>query len=175
MNAENVKLFTKSDRRNAPDQLQAAGPVNVVGRITRRSAHVATTSEFVKERPRHGRGLSEIHKAEVMHVLPRHAAYVLGLHAPKILDEPVRRAIVALVNLRAREERGLVAVRLVLEEILSDELLDETLESRRIDELALQSIDLGAHQTQGRIRIDGRDVHARGRHGALHEWRVHFV
>ena len=64
-----------------------------------------------------------------MHVLSRDAAYVLRSDGAQILDETRRRPIVAVIELRSREERRLVGVRFVLQEVVGDELLDETFQA----------------------------------------------
>ena len=67
------------------------------------------------------------------------------------------------------EERRLVGVRLVLEEVVRDELLHEPAQSSRIDELVLQLVDLIAHQMECLLGGDGRDVHATRRNRAFDE------
>ena len=56
-------------------------------------------------------------------------------HAPQLLDEPVGFAVVAAIEVGPSEEVGLVGVRLVIQEVLRDELLDQLIERRRIDEV----------------------------------------
>src|SRR6185503_19281104 len=80
-------------------------------RAALRWSSVNETLELIEQRPREKFSLSEIDEPEVAHVLPGNAANVLGLHLAQLIDESVRRAKVAFVDLGAGEHRGLIAIR----------------------------------------------------------------
>src|SRR5436190_1153225 len=119
-----------------------------LGRSTHAPSHrsSATDLELIDQRVGKEIRFPQVDEPEIVHVLPRHTADVLWVNTPEVIDKTSRRSIVALVNLRAREESRLVAIRLVLEEVIGDELLNESLQTMRINQLALQPIDLSAHE-----------------------------
>ncbi len=69
-----------------------------------------------------------------MHVLHGDALDILRPDAPQFVDELARRAIVALIELGPREERRLVSVDFVLQEVVGKKLLNETLQAARVDQ-----------------------------------------
>src|SRR5688500_9725603 len=71
-----------------------------------------------------------------------------------------------------REEIRLLRVGLVVQEVLGDELLNETLERVAVDRALLQRVDLLAHQRERRVRRHGRDVESPRCDSALDERRV---
>src|SRR5262245_8260187 len=86
-----------------------------------------------------------------------------------------RQPEVALVDLRPRQERGLIAVRFVAQEVLGDELLDEPLQTVAIEQLSLQPVDLSAHERERGSWIDRCDVDAAARYRTFEKGRVDFV
>src|SRR6185369_9433619 len=80
--------------------------------------------------------IAEIDESKIVHVQPRDPAHVLRFDLAQTLDETRRRPVVAVIQLRASEKRRLVGVRFVLQEVLGDELLDEPLQSPRVERRA---------------------------------------
>src|SRR4051812_28733420 len=85
-------------------------------------------SELIDQRPRERLRPPEIHKTKIADILSRHATNVVGLDSPQVAHETIRRAEIPLVDLRARQHGRLIGVRLVLEEVVGDELLRQPLE-----------------------------------------------
>ena len=85
-------------------------------------------SELVDQVARQRAELAKVNETEIVHIRDRHASHVFWLHATQVVDKAIRGAIVALIDLRARQKRCLVAVRFIAQEIFGEELLNEALQ-----------------------------------------------
>src|ERR1043166_4862536 len=116
--------------------------------------------------------ISDIGESKTSHVLARDTPDIARTHSMKRGDKFVGLPEVALVDRCSREEVGLIRVRFVLEEIVSNELTDELLETGRRQRLLLEAGDLGSHDSKDRVWIDRGYVHTPGRDGAFKDWRL---
>src|SRR5688500_8776774 len=114
-----ISCITRWSRCTAP----AARSPTCAGRSRPGSAHPGadpwpTRSESRDETAIELGRIADIGEAEVLQILPGHAAHVVGGDAPQVVHEAIRGAIVAFEHLGAREDVRLIGVRLVLEVVL---------------------------------------------------------
>src|SRR6185312_9870828 len=132
-------------------------------------------SEAGEQRARHVRRVAEVRELDVVHVAPRRALDVLRRHAPQLVGEVVGSVPVPAIELRAREKGCLLIVRLVVQEVLGEELRDDDVQVVGVDQAVLQLVHLLAHDREHRVRIHRGHVETARRHRALEERRFDGV
>src|SRR5688572_14986639 len=104
--------------------------------------------------------IADVYEPEIAHVPDRGALDIGWRYCSQLVHKAIGAPEVAVIELGSRQEIGLLGTRLIVQEILRNELENEALERFRLNRTGLQVEQLLPHDLECAVWRDGGHVQA---------------